>query len=86
MEKAKLTHYEKKLIAKIGSGHLCCEVDHTQAGIDAGGYRYWIEPSGKNAGASSAKGLIAKGMLEPLPTRLFGGVVAQQYRIANMSA
>lgn len=82
MEKPKLTHYEKQLLAKIGDGQLCCEVDQTQAGIDSGGYRYWIEPSGRGAGPASAKGLIDKGLLIPLPSTLFADAQAQQWRVS----
>lgn len=82
MEKPKLTHYERLLLAKIGSGMLCCECDDTQAGIDSGGFRYWIEPGGKSARPASAKGLIDKGLLAPLPSALFADAQAQQWRVA----
>lgn len=81
-DKIRLSHHEKLLLAKIGAGQLCCEVDQTQAGIDSGGYRYWIEPGGKSAGPASAKALIEKGLLKPLPTGLFADAQAQQWAVA----
>lgn len=56
----RLTFYEKKLLAKIGAGTLCCEAGDTQAGIDNGGLRYWVEPGGRSARPASAKALIKR--------------------------
>lgn len=76
MAETKLTKRARDIVLRMhGAGEkLCAEVSETEEAIMRGkGFRYWLEPSGKRCGPSTACELIEKRAVLPCRDGLLEG-------------
>jgi hypothetical protein len=81
--KQKCTKREAALIERLKKGELlCAERTDEAAAARHGGMRYWFEPSQQPCGPGTAFRCISKGVVAPVSSALFAGIVGQSYGLS----